>query len=291
MKQALTVEQSAYLIKRGVSAKKNREIIQFDLRGNEISRHIGIMSAAKSINACYQGVWKCCQGSTTQYKGYIWLYAYNADRLPDYIQANSRVIEILPNEEWRDVVGFEGVYKVSNFGRVMSVERVVPCGCKNKVFKAQLLTPQKFVRKNYAPRLYVHFNVNGRTKNFYIHRLVAEAFIPNPNNLPQVNHKDENPMNNHVDNLEWCTVLYNLSYKDGYARRSETRKRTYKRVLQLDNDGNVVKEWESAIAAARGIGCALGSVSRVINGFRKSTRGYKFVWKDDYIDHNHVKLD
>lgn len=289
MKTTLTVEESQRLIELGVdpkmasTKKRNRIVIQFDLKGNEVARHIGIVSAAKSINACYQGVWKCCQGKTSQYKGYIWLYDFAADMLARCLNINNQEIISLPNEEWRDVVGFEGIYKVSNMGRVMSVERIIPCGCKNRAFKAQLLNPQKHQRKNCIPRLYVHFFVDGKTKNFLIHRLVAEAFIPNPDNLPQVNHKDENPLNNHVDNLEWCTAAYNLSYNNLQKRNAEKRATNGRHtVVQLDDNNNLIAEYPSAIEAARQLGCAKGSISRCIKGDRKHAVSSKWMRKRDY---------
>ena len=101
-------------------------------------------------------------------------------------------------EVWKSVVGYEGYYEVSNLGRVRRVTN-----------KNNLLVP------NTLPYGYLQvcLSVNAVRKQHRIHRLVAEAFLPNPNNLPIVNHKDWNPSNNRVDNLEWCDVKYNNSYR------------------------------------------------------------------------------
>ena len=107
------------------------------------------------------------------------------------------------------------------------------------------------------------FNNNG-SKRLLIHRLVAQAFIPNPDNLPYINHKDEDRANNRVENLEWCTAQYNSEYSLG------------KRVLQLDSEGNVVKEWESASKAAK----EFGINHQVILGCCYNTTGFNWKFKE-----------
>lgn len=105
-------------------------------------------------------------------------------------------------EIWRDIPGYEGSYQVSNRGRVKSLLR-------NRI---RILKPRK--RSRGMKYLNVALFTNGKRKEESIHRLVALAFLPNPNNYPVINHKDENPGNNHVDNLEWCTVEYNYKYSE-----------------------------------------------------------------------------
>ena len=108
-------------------------------------------------------------------------------------------------EEFRDVKGYEGLYQVSNIGRVKSL------GNGNSTcpyfLKERILSTTK--RRNY---LAVTLSKQGKRKMYSLHRLVAETFIPNPNNYPCVNHLDENKQNNSVDNLEWCTYKYNCNY-------------------------------------------------------------------------------
>lgn len=114
-----------------------------------------------------------------------------------------------------DIKGYEGLYKISNRGDVISVSR-------NKGF---VKSKERIMSPTIKPNKYLDIKLikNGITKHFYVHRLVAEHFIPNPNNLPQVNHKDKNPANNTVDNLEWCDNSYNVKYSDIPNRLKELR--------------------------------------------------------------------
>ena len=109
-------------------------------------------------------------------------------------------------EEWKDLEGYEGIYQISNMGVVRSVDRVVYARRKYTL-KGKVL--KQASNGNYN---FVCLEVNGTKKNLYIHRAVAEHFVPNPENLSQVNHKDENKLNNRADNLEWCTPKYNANY-------------------------------------------------------------------------------
>lgn len=134
-------------------------------------------------------------------------------------------------EIWKDIKGYEGLYQISNFGRVKSLNY-------RNTGKEQLLKPALNTTGYFCVMLCKPL------KRFLIHRLVAKAFIPNPDNLPCVNHKDENPTNNHVDNLEWCTQLYNVNYGNGIIKRC-------KKVYQYTLDGELVKEWDSAMECSR----------------------------------------
>lgn len=119
------------------------------------------------------------------------------------------------DEIWRDIEGFEGLYQVSNLGRVKCVEHKCPGRCGLRTVKEHLMTQVKGA-KGY---MYVSLSNMDRGRTFTVHRLVAKAFIPNPENNPVVNHKDENKANNCVDNLEWCTSLYNNTYNDVHLKR------------------------------------------------------------------------
>ena len=120
-------------------------------------------------------------------------------------------------EIWKDVKGYECLYEVSNFGRVKSKDRRVKVVHKStfyKNLKGKMLKPSKTI--GYEN---VTLCKEGRTEYKSVHRLVAEAFIPNENNLLIVNHKDESRSNNHVDNLEWCTHKYNITYGTAPSRK------------------------------------------------------------------------
>ena len=142
-------------------------------------------------------------------------------------------------EEWRSIEGYEGLYEVSNTGRVRSVDRyVVDSLGHRKFYKGKVLIP---VKSNLG-YLLVSLCCNGKHKMFLVHRLVAQVFIENPDNLPEVNHLDEDKTNNRVDNLEFCDRSYNINYglrnirvketaiKNGYwssLSRKEYRKKYY----------------------------------------------------------------
>ena len=110
-------------------------------------------------------------------------------------------------EIWRDVEGYEGYYKVSNFGRVKNLERKVKGHPGINTIKEKILKSQK--QHGYRS---VTFSVKNSPKLFLIHRLVAKAFLPNPENKTQINHKDFDRSNNHVDNLEWATRIENVEH-------------------------------------------------------------------------------
>lgn len=109
------------------------------------------------------------------------------------------------NEEWRDIEGYEGLYQVSNFGRVRSFDRIDRLG---RLKPGGILKPGT----TNGGYLRVVLCKEGKVKTFLIHRLVGQTFIPNPEGLPIINHRDENPKNNQADNLEWCTQKYNCNY-------------------------------------------------------------------------------
>ena len=117
-------------------------------------------------------------------------------------------------EEWRSIPGYEGLYEVSSYGRVKSLERYKSNNGGIQLIKEKILKPHN-TKKGY---LTVQFS----NKIFKVHRLVAQAFIPNPDNLPMVNHLDEDKTNNRVENLEWCNRKYNCNYGSRNIRRRET---------------------------------------------------------------------
>lgn len=118
-----------------------------------------------------------------------------------------------------DVPGYEGLYQVSNLGRIKALDRIIAHakGFGNRVIKGTIMS-LSIPSKGYIT---ITLSKNGKKKWCRPHQLVAKVFIPNPLNLPEINHKDENKLNNHVDNLEWCTRLYNIRYGTGIKRRRD----------------------------------------------------------------------
>lgn len=164
----------------------------------------------------------------------------------------------------RDVVGYEGMYSVTDEGDVISNRRVIDNGRGEYVRESVVLKPGY---RDGGYQMVVLFK-DGVGKSASVHRLVAEAFIPNPDNLPEINHKDENPANNRVENLEWCTRQYNIEYSKA------------KRVAQFDKDGEKLAEYRSISVAADMTGIGRTSINNALSGWSRTAGGY--VWK--YVD-------
>lgn len=161
-------------------------------------------------------------------------------------------------EVWKDIDGFEGLYQVSNYGRVKNIKT-------EKVLTNVL---------HHSGYVMVGLPKNKRVKCFNVHRLVAKAFLPNPQNLPCVNHKDENKQNNFVENLEWCTQQYNNTYG---TRIEKARIGISKKVLQYDLDGHFIHTWESLTEASRVLNISKSAISQCCTGQHRYAGGY--VWK------------
>lgn len=179
-------------------------------------------------------------------------------------------------EIWKDVKGFEGLYQVSNFGRVKSLERVVRDNRGYRTVRERIL--QNVLSRG---RNVVGFVINGRTKKIYVYRLVAEAFIPNPNDYKFVNHIDENPSNDRVDNLEWCTPKHNCNHGTRNKRISNSLKK--KRVSQFSINGTLINTYEGINIAAKETNSNCAKISLCCKNKRKSHNG--FIWK--YADDIH----
>ena len=164
------------------------------------------------------------------------------------------------NEVWKDVKDYEGHYQVSNQGRVKSL----------KQGKERILKP----RVEGSGYFFVDLYKNNESKMCKVHRLVALTFIPNPNNLPEVNHKDEDKTNNSVENLEWCSSKYNSNFGTRTQRQAEKISKT---VFQYTKTGEFVKEWKSTHDIERNLGYSKGNISSCCRGKYKSAYGY--VWK------------
>lgn len=175
------------------------------------------------------------------------------------------------DEIWKDIVDYENLYQGSNLGRVRSVDRwVKDTNGSLRFYRGRILKPVI----NGRGYLQVCLCKNGKVKKFTVHRLVAEAFLPNPDNLPEVNHKDENKLNNVVSNLEWCNSKYNNTYGTRIERVALKKKKT---VLQYTLDGAFVREWASAKQAEREDGFDSTSICSCCKGKLKKHKD--FIWK------------
>ena len=155
----------------------------------------------------------------------------------------------------KDVVGYEGLYAVTSCGKVWSYQ-------SKKFLKPMVATNGYF---------YVNLYKEGQHKHYNIHRLVATAYLPNPENLPQVNHKDECKTNNCLQNLEWCDAKYNINYGNCIEKISNSKKIP---ILQYDLDGNFIREWPSATD----VGIEVKSfICKCLKG--KKPTAYGFIWK------------
>ena len=177
----------------------------------------------------------------------------------------------MKNEEWRDVVGYEGRYQVSSMGRVKSLERK---DCLGRTIKERILKPSP-TKYGY---LVVSLYAGGKTKNVTVHRLVCEAFHENPDNKPQINHLNEDKTDNRACNLEWCTCKQNINHGSRNERAAKgIAKALSKSLGQYTRDGDLVKVWPSTIEVQRQTGFSRGNISQVANGKLKTA--YGFIWK------------
>ena len=164
---------------------------------------------------------------------------------------------------WKQIPGYDN-YEVSDTGLVRSL----------KSGKERILSPGK-LRNGY---LMVTLHKDGKRKGMQVHRLVAEAFIPNPLGLETVNHKNEDKSDNEASNLEWLSLTDNIRYGTGIRRSALARiNMRGNPVLQLDALGNVVNRFPSAREASRQTGISQGNISEACRGRRKTAGG--FVWK------------
>ena len=162
----------------------------------------------------------------------------------------------MKNENWKEIAGYEGLYEVSDLGRIKSL----------KYGKERILKP----RKHTCGYLHVNLYKDGHKKQLLVHRLVADAFVPNPNNLETINHKDEVKTNNVSSNLEWMSRADNVAYSQPqWGKRS---------VQMFDKStGELLKTFPSTMEAERVTGISRSHISKCCKGKYKSTGGY--IWK------------
>jgi len=244
-------------------------------KGDIVVTYPNVLVAEKETGVYSDRIYKCCNGKMRYAGGFAWSYT---------------PFEEYPNDGriWKDVEGYENLYQVSTDGLVRTSHKglweMLSAGRKKHGYYSVLL------------------HKDGKRKNMLIHRLVAKAFLPNPNNYPYINHKDENPSNNHVDNLEWCTASYNNSYGEHpkkVSKAAKERTRTGKcfdgsdylgnmvaPVLQYDLNGNFIHEFESVKEAREKYS---SRVQDCLSG--KTTQAGGFQWKYKTKDAYPLKID
>lgn len=187
-------------------------------------------------------------------------------------------IENLPNEEWKPINGYGDRYSVSNYGRVKTDAFTYTIHGHIKTKPAHIL--RIVIRKDGYCK--VSLGGNKKQKTLNLHRLVAIAFIPNPNNLPCINHKDENPSNNVVDNLEWCTYEYNNNYgsfKEKHSKAFKNYPKFSKPVIQMTLDGKFIQEFPSIAEAARQLNGNYVNIAEYLRESNKQNHAYGYKWK------------
>ena len=170
-------------------------------------------------------------------------------------------------EVWKDIKGFDGIYQISSLGRVKSFYKN-----ETKILKQHLM-PNGYMR------IRLKQNNIRKWSDFYVHRLVAIAFLPNEHNFAEINHIDENKTNNTVANLEWCTRAYNCKYGTARERMARTKGTA---VIQFDLNGNFIAEFPSLKSAAKKLGCDVGQIKTCLNPnsvpYKKNIAA-KYIWK------------
>lgn len=188
-------------------------------------------------------------------------------------------------ETWKAVKGYEGLYEVSDEGRVRSLDHqtLIKRG-KDTYYlpvKGRVMTPQERRHGYLAVCLYGRGGNKSGFRQISVHRLVAEAFLENPNGYTEVNHKDENKQNNRLDNLEWCDRKYNINYGNAQNKRADkTRNNSRSRAIaQYDLNGNLLKIYPSLGEVFRQTGFSQSNIWNFASGKTNNRHQYGYVWK------------
>lgn len=187
----------------------------------------------------------------------------------------------MENEVWKDIQGYKGLYQVSNLGRVKSLNY-------HRTGKEKILKPAK----NTTNYFFVCLCKERKQKCFLVHRLVAQAFIPNNENKPQINHLDEDKTNNIVSNLQWVTAKENINYgthNERMAKTLKSRKRSQETIekmsipiVQLTKTGDYIATYQGARHIGRDLGFHQSNITQCCKGKLKTANGYKWMYLSDY---------
>ena len=197
-----------------------------------------------------------------------------------------KYVKQLEGEIWKGVPGYEN-YEVSNMGRVRSLDHyTLKSGdCRSTLIKGRILSQTVGKTGYYTVLMYPANSTKKDRKLVKVHRMIALAFLDNPHNLPQINHKDEDKTNNRLENLEYCDGRYNINYGTAIERAKSTFFKSYtekvRRIIQYKQDGSVVQVFKNMFEATSKTGYTSNSISLCCNGYCKTCHGYVFKYEGD----------
>lgn len=233
-----------------------KKIDVYNSLGILVKQFNSIKEASLAYNVGSKSITECCKSSYKFLKGLQFRYKGEPFQTKMMYENTS----VFKGEEWRPIPGYEN-YQVSSFGRVKnSREWLLKCQPNNKGY---LVAP---------------LHNNNHCKTIAVHRLVALAFLPNPNKLASINHKDEDKTNNHVENLEWCTAKYNTRYSHA------------KGIKQYDTNGNFIRMWEAISDIESELGIPRANISKCCKGEIKTINGFVFLYPDGNIDDRIIEI-
>lgn len=256
-----------------------KKVYQYDIDGNFIQEFESTTVASKTLGMKREGISRVARGCALLNLGYRWSFI-KYDKLPPLSSFDK--YDIIEGEVWKPIQGFSH-YFVSNKGRIRSTT-YVSNGNKNKVEYGKVYSVSTDTS---GYKMVDLIGDDGKRNLFRIHRLVATAFIENPDNLPIINHKNRNAGDNRVENLEWCTPSYNATYLDAVELRSKKIKKWY---VQLDLNGNVVNIHNGLEEARMSVDGTRFLISACCSGKKESHKGFKWAYLESFPEEEQKAL-